>query len=86
MSKGESTALRPADTHMSTTSKDKWASYLPSLDIQEHLLKVYFTYVHAQLLIVHKKSLMDVFWTGCVVVTLHLVLCLPLLITGLSGA
>jgi hypothetical protein len=72
----------PADAHTPTKSEDEWASRLPPLDIQEHLLEVYFTYVHAQLPIVHKKSFMEVFRTGCVFVTLHPVLCLLPLITG----
>jgi hypothetical protein len=36
------------------------AAYLPDPAMQEHLLQLYFTYVHATFPIVHK----DAFWEG----------------------
>ncbi|KAI0088316.1 fungal-specific transcription factor domain-containing protein [Irpex rosettiformis] len=53
-----------ADARTPTKTEDEWSTRLPSLDIQEHLLEVYFTYVHSQLPIVHKKSFMEIFRTG----------------------
>ncbi len=38
--------------------------------MQEHLLELYFTYVHAQLPILHKKAFMDTFRKGLVPVML----------------
>ena len=39
-------------------------SHLPSQEIQEHLLELYFTYVHTQLPILHKKTFMDLYRNG----------------------
>lgn len=54
----------PATAHTPTKGEDEWATCLPPLNVQEHLLELYFTYVHAQLPIVHKPSFMEVFSTG----------------------
>lgn len=56
----------PATAHTPTKGEDEWSSRLPALDVQEHLLELYFTCVHAQLPIVHKASFMELFRTGYV--------------------
>ncbi|KAI0694111.1 fungal-specific transcription factor domain-containing protein [Cytidiella melzeri] len=53
-----------ADAQTPTKVEDERVDRLPPLDIQERLLEIYFTYVHAQLPIVHKKTFMDTFRTG----------------------
>ncbi|THH02019.1 hypothetical protein EW026_g775 [Hermanssonia centrifuga] len=54
----------PPTARTPTKSEEDWANCLPSLEMQEHLLELYFTYVHAQLPILHKKAFMDTFRKG----------------------
>ena len=56
----------PATAGTPTKGEDDWAACLPPLDVQEHLLELYFTYVHTQLPILHKASFMEIFRTGSV--------------------
>ena len=37
---------------------------LPDMPMQEHLLELYFTYVHPSLPIVHKQSFLEIFRNG----------------------
>lgn len=56
----------PATAGTPTKGEDDWAACLPPLNVQEHLLELYFTYVHTQLPILHKTSFMEIFRTGSV--------------------
>lgn len=47
-----------------TWSEDEFASYLPSTEIQEHLLNLYFTYVHPLFPIIHKKAFFESYKAG----------------------
>lgn len=38
--------------------------HLPDMPMQEHLLELYFTYVHPSLPIVHKQSFLEIFRNG----------------------
>jgi hypothetical protein len=44
---------------------------LPPKGVQEHLLDLYFTYVHPYLPIIHKQSFMDAFRDGCVLTSVY---------------
>jgi hypothetical protein len=46
--------------------EDTVVSQLPDVRMQEHLLQLYFTYVHPALPVVHKESFLDDFKSGCV--------------------
>lgn len=45
---------------MSATPYDDSSALLPDRAMQEHLLELYFTYVHSAFPIIHK----DAFWEG----------------------
>lgn len=42
-------------------SEEEHLNTLPDMEAQEHLLELYFTYVHPSLPVVHKKAFFDVF-------------------------
>jgi len=54
----------PPTLQTRSKSDDEFASRLPSVEIQEHLIELYFTYVHAILPIVHKSSFLEAFRNG----------------------
>lgn len=43
---------------------DEYLAKLPDIDIQEHLLELYFTYVHPSLPVIHKSAFWQVFRNG----------------------
>lgn len=49
----------PATVRTPSKSEEDWTSRLPDAAEQEHLLELYFTYVHPALPILHKKSFME---------------------------
>ncbi|CAL1709508.1 unnamed protein product [Somion occarium] len=49
----------PSTARSPTKTEEDWISRLPDLPEQEHLLKLYFIYVHPALPIIHKKSFME---------------------------
>ncbi|KAL4247550.1 hypothetical protein ABKN59_007339 [Abortiporus biennis] len=49
----------PATANTPTKSEEDWATLLPDPSEQEHLLELYFTYVHPSLPILHKQAFMD---------------------------
>ena len=54
----------PPEARTPTKSEDETFARLPPQDAQEHLLELYFAYVHAQLPILHKPTFMDMFRNG----------------------
>lgn len=52
---------------MSQAEDDEFVSQLPDRALQDHLLELYFTYVHPSLPIVHKRAFFEVFKTEYVV-------------------
>ena len=54
----------PPTQRTPTKTEDDWLSRLPPQDVQEHLLELYFTYVHTQLPILHKKTFMELYRNG----------------------
>ena len=49
----------PATARTPSKSEEDWTPRLPDVAEQEHLLELYFTYVHPALPILHKKSFME---------------------------
>ncbi len=56
----------PATVRTPSKSEEDWMSRLPDVAEQEHLLELYFTYVHPALPILHKKSFMENYRQMCV--------------------
>ncbi|KAF4607868.1 hypothetical protein EYR40_000204 [Pleurotus pulmonarius] len=56
------------DAHNSGTlqSQEDFRSTLPAVEDQEHLIELYFTYVHPSFPIIHKKSFLETYKTGLV--------------------
>jgi hypothetical protein len=46
---------------MNGAESDEHLSKLPDPETQDHLLELYFTYVHPSLPVVHKKAFLDIF-------------------------
>lgn len=44
--------------------EDEFVSQLPDQGVQEHLLDLYFTYVHPSFPVVHKQAFFDAFKNG----------------------
>ena len=57
----------PSGSAASIGDEDDFVSRLPDLALQEHLLDLYFTYVHPSFPVVHKRSFLEVYKTGQVV-------------------
>lgn len=49
---------------MNGAENDEHLSKLPDPETQDHLLELYFTYVHPSLPVVHKKAFFEVFRHG----------------------
>jgi hypothetical protein len=54
-----------------TTDDEDFVSQLPEAAVQEHLVELYFTYVHPSFPVVHKRAFFDVFRTGYVCHTIR---------------
>jgi hypothetical protein len=52
------------NAHMNGSDNDEHLSKLPDFETQDHLLELYFTYVHPSLPVVHKKAFFEVFRQG----------------------
>jgi len=50
--------------HTNGTGSDEYLSKLPDSETQDHLLELYFTYVHPSLPVIHKKAFFEVFRHG----------------------
>ena len=54
----------PPTAQTPTKSEEDFSVRLPPQEVQEHLLELYFAYVHAQLPIIHKRTFMEMFRAG----------------------
>ena len=52
------------NAHLNGTEHDEYLSKLPDSETQDHLLELYFTYVHPSLPVIHKKAFFEVFRIG----------------------
>jgi hypothetical protein len=53
-----------SNDYLNGTESEEYLSKLPNLETQDHLLELYFTYVHPSLPVVHKKTFFDIFKQG----------------------
>jgi hypothetical protein len=53
-----------SNDYLNGTESEEHLSKLPNLETQDHLLELYFIYVHPSLPVVHKKAFFDIFKQG----------------------